>query len=86
MVLPEGSFFGELPVMLNIFCQFTLKTAPKKSGKKQMLRQGHHMVLIYELESDVFRGIMTDYPQYASNIYVRAELRTAYFKYLTALR
>ena len=44
------------------------------------------MALIYELDGSNFREIMTDYPDYASDIYIRAEIRTAYFKYLTSMR
>lgn len=41
------------------------------------------MVLIYELDKDIFKEIMIDYPEYAVNIYIRAEIRTSYFNYLT---
>lgn len=44
------------------------------------------MVLIYELDSEVFRGIVKDYPSFTAHLYIRGELRTAYFKYLTSLR
>ena len=34
VILPEGSFFGELPVLLNILSYFTLNAAAKDSSKK----------------------------------------------------
>lgn len=44
------------------------------------------MVLIYEIDADDFRSVMVDYPDFATGMYIRGELRTAYFKYLTSLR
>ena len=86
VVLPEGSFFGEFPVMLNIKCFFTMKVAQKARSKKQIERDGCQMALIYELEADTFREIVKDYPKYSNNLLIRGELRTAYFKYLTNLK
>lgn len=40
------------------------------------------MVLIYELDGDDFKSIVTDYPSFFTFIYIRGELRTAYFKHL----
>lgn len=40
VILPEGSFFGELDVILNTFCFFTLKAGAKESQKNRLLRDG----------------------------------------------
>lgn len=85
VVLPEGSFFGETSVLLGIRSYFGMKTVAKDKGDKYMLNGVEH-TQIYELESSVFKELVQDYPDFANQIYMRGELRNAYFKHLALLR
>ena len=51
-VLPEGSFFGELPILLGITVFFGLEVGPKdpKVPGESLKRDGYENGLIYELE------------------------------------
>ena len=44
------------------------------------------MALIYEIDAEGFLDLVNDYPAFGAHIYIRGEVRMAYFKYLTALR
>lgn len=54
VVLPEGSYFGELHAMLGIRCLFGLKTVVKTKGDKHMV-DGIENTMIYELDKNVFK-------------------------------
>ena len=85
VVLPEGSFFGELPAMLGIRSIFGMKTVIKTKGDKHMVNGIEH-TMVYELETEFFKELLNDYPDVKNSIYVKGELRTAYFKHLATLR
>ena len=68
--------------MLEIYSFFTLKTSVKESEKNNMVRNGTKMILTYEIDAESFKDIMRDYPDFSTQVYIRAELRTAHFKYL----
>lgn len=77
--LPEGSFFGELPLMLDITCYFQLNTGANKNEEEKM-------ALVYEIDAEIFKEILADFPDFASSLYIRGEIRTAFFKHLAQLR
>ena len=88
VTLPEGSFFGELPMILGINTFFNLMVGPKdkKLPGERLMRDGKEQSLIYELEDEKFKDICTDYPEFKTMVYIRGEIRIAYFKHLTMLR
>ena len=87
-VLPEGSFFGELPTLLGIKVYFGLDVGArdKKAKGERLVRDGYEQSLIYELDKDTFLDICRDYPDFKTNVYIRGEIRVAYFKHLSQLR
>jgi len=83
-VLPEGSFFGEMPVLMGINTYFGL-SAVEKNGVKFM-KDGYEQIQLYACDKDIFKEICLDYPDFGNSVYIRAELRIAYFKHLASLR
>ena len=63
--LPEGSFFGELAVLLNLKAYFHMKAGSGKK-KKVLMRKGQQVALIYEIDAEGFLDLINDYPEYAS--------------------
>lgn len=86
--LPEGSFFGELPTLLGITVFFGLEVGARddKTKGERLIRNGYQQSLIYELDKETFLDICKDYPDFKTNIYIRGEIRVAYFKHLNQLR
>lgn len=86
--MPEGSFFGELQCYLGIDAYFNLKTYSSKKQKQaeKIIHEGTEYCQIYELEVDKFKELCNDYPEFGSQIYVRAEIRVAYFKHECQLK
>ena len=44
------------------------------------------MAMVYSIEANIFKELCQDYPEFSTNIYTRAEIREAYFKYLANMR
>ena len=84
-ILPEGSFFGELAVILNLKAYFGLNAGSGRKKKNKIVK-GAEMVFIYEIDAAEFIDILKDNPDFQSQVYIRAEVRMAYFKYMTSLR
>ena len=86
--LPEGSFFGELSLILNIVVFFGLRVGERdeKVQGERIVRDRYEQGLIYELDKEAFLDVCLDYPDFKTNIYIRGEIRIAYFKHLTQLR
>ena len=86
--LPEGSFFGELPILLGITVYFGLRIdgRDEKSQGERIVRDQYEQGLMYELDKDAFLDVCRDYPEFKTDIYIRGEIRIAYFKHLTQLR
>lgn len=83
--LPEGSFFGELPILLGITIYFGLRIDgrdPKSQGER-IVRDQYEHGLLYELDKEPFLDVCRDYPDFKTDIYIRGEIRIAYFKHLT---
>ena len=90
-VLPEGSFYGELPGLLNIRTYFSLKTKFDESQYKdkttrQIEAEEYLGAMVYTIDIDPFKELCKDYPEFGSHIYVRGEIRTAYFKHMSQIR
>ena len=86
--LPEGSFFGELPGLLDIATHFGLKACQSKR-KGEFSEVNRNDILYceyYILDVHVLRALCKDYPRFCNQIYVRGEVRTAHFKHLAMLR
>ena len=86
--LPEGSFFGELPLLLGITVFFNLTAGPKdtKSPGEKIVRDRYEQALFYTIDKETLEEICSDYPEFKTMIYIRAEIRVAYFKHLNMLR
>ena len=84
MRLPEGSYYGELCILLGTASYFTLKITPNYKNKREepITKNGQRMSIIYSIDADVFKDLCKDYPEFSNNVYVRAEVREAYFKHM----
>jgi len=78
-ILPEGSFWGELPCLLGITSYFSLKVNYSRTEKIKI--DGSEHCHIYYLEKEDFMDILADYPSFETSIYIRGEIRVAYFKH-----
>jgi len=77
--LPEGSFIGELELTLGTNSYFNLKTGANKR-KDQDLTTNSNMAMIYSINAEPFKELCKDYPEFSYHVYIRAEIRLAYFK------
>ena len=88
--LPEGSFYGELCILLGNTAYFNLQIGAIKSDKKDeelvTTKNGVSMAMVYSIEASAFKELCRDYPEFGTNIYTRAEIREAYFKHLAYMR
>ena len=80
VVLPEGSFFGEVAAMLNTITIFGYKATSRTSQTDKYMIKGHEFVQIYECHNLVFQDILSEHPDFANSVYIRGEMRLAYFK------
>ena len=84
--LPEGSYYGELSILLGTTSPFKLKMGKnKKEDGETIVKNGHRMAMVYTLDGQIFKDLCTDYPELSSSIYVRSEIRRAYFDNLASL-
>ena len=42
--------------------------------------------MIYSINAEPFKELCKDYPDFSYHVYIRAEIRLAYFKYLAHLK
>ncbi len=84
MRLPEGSYYGELCILLGTASYFSLKITPNHKDKKSepITKNGQRVSIIYSIDADVFKELCQEYPEFSNNVYVRAEVREAYFKHM----
>ena len=55
----------------------------EKAKSEKIVRDGYQQGLIYEIAGDTFKKICSDYPEFKTLVYIRAEIRIAYFKHLS---
>ena len=87
--LPEGSFYGELCILLGNTSYFNLQIGNTKSDQKDeglVTKNGDSMAMVYSIEASAFKELCKDYPEFGTHIYTRAEIREAYFKHLAFMR
>ena len=84
--LREGSWFGELAGLLQTTAYFGLRAGKQKSKGEKLVLDGIEHAQLYELDMEVLREICADYPQFKTQIYVRDEVRHAYFKHIAQLK
>ena len=83
--MPEGSFIGELEVTLGTNSYFNLKTGENKR-KDQDPTANNNMAMIYSINAEPFKELCKDYPEFSYHVYIRSEIRLAYFKYLAHMK
>ena len=86
-VLPEGSFFGELPGLLGISPAFGLRSGEKREKKgEKLIRNGIEYNMFFAYDHTDLRDLCKDYPEFGTHVYIRGEVRTAFFKHQAQLR
>ena len=77
--LPQGSWFGDYQILLNLKCQWRLVAHMKKAKQVYDTNADKYMIQMLTLKDKTFLKILQEYPELRRNILKRATVRRAHF-------